>query len=325
MPARPSWPGVEALESRQLYAAAPSAAAVPLAAAVPQATQIVGTPRVTKVTPLAGATSVQVDSAIACDVSVPNGGIDATTLTSTTVFLKRTADGLLIPAVLNTSGGGDAIVLKPENPLETSTSYTFTVTSGVKDLAGVAFTPFTSTLTTSATGIDPNVKYRFEQVDLPNTHGQQFSAVYARDNYLYAGTLTGMLYRFPINADGTLGDPLIVDTVIKHAGGPQFITGITVSPQSTPTNHILWISRTGTSGLQVGDAEGADWTGAISVITGAKMDTMVDEVVHLPRSVRDHLTNQLSFGPDKKLYFGQASNSAMGAPDVTWGNRAEHL
>ena len=40
-------------------------------------------------------------------------GIDATTLTTTTVKLYRTSDRAPVTAVLNTSGGGDAIVLTP--------------------------------------------------------------------------------------------------------------------------------------------------------------------------------------------------------------------
>ena len=48
-------------------------------------------------------------------------------------------------------------------------------------------------------------------------------------------------------------------------------------------------------------------------------------VVHLPRSVRDHLTNQPSFGPDGALYIPQPSNNAFGAPDAAWGERPERL
>jgi len=46
-------------------------------------------------------------------------------------------------------------------------------------------------------------------------------------------------------------------------------------------------------------------------------------VINLPRSVRDHMTNQPCFGPDGALYFPQGSNSASGAPDKDWGFRPE--
>ena len=47
-------------------------------------------------------------------------------------------------------------------------------------------------------------------------------------------------------------------------------------------------------------------------------------------SVADHSTEQPIFGPGpiaghNYLYFAQASSSAYGAPDSTWGNRPEHL
>ena len=45
----------------------------------------------------------------------------------------------------------------------------------------------------------------------------------------------------------------------------------------------------------------------------------------LPRGWKDHLNNQIVFGPDSGLYFCQAGNTAMGAPDHKWGFRAESL
>ena len=41
-----------------------------------------------------------------------------------------------------------------------------------------------------------------------------------------------------------------------------------------------------------------------------------------PRSVKDHETNSLAFGPDGALYLTQGANNAMGAADSTWGNRS---
>ena len=38
--------------------------------------------------------------------------------------------------------------------------------------------------------------------------------------------------------------------------------------------------------------------------------------------MRDHLTNQIKFGPDGALYFSQPSMNAMGAPDTAWGEGA---
>ena len=65
---------------------------------------------------------------------------------------------------------------------------------------------------------------------------------------------------------------------------------------------------------------------ARSAVSAARISTTYrDAVVSLPRSVRDHMTNQMAFGPDGKLYFSQGAISAMGAPDNAWALRSEHL
>src|SRR2546430_5735565 len=49
---------------------------------------------------------------------------------SQTVKLYRTSDRAPVDAVLNTSGGGDAIVLTPTDTLAPGETYTFEITSG---------------------------------------------------------------------------------------------------------------------------------------------------------------------------------------------------
>ncbi|NJO03776.1 MAG: hypothetical protein HC880_20810, partial [Bacteroidia bacterium] len=67
--------------------------------------------------------------------------------------------------------------------------------------------------------------------------------------------------------------------------------------------------------------------GKISRLTGADLQTENLIVTDLPRSLRDHLTNSITFKPGENnvLYFNQGSNSAGGAPDAAWGNRPEQL
>ncbi len=67
-----------------------------------------------------------------------------------------------------------------------------------------------------------------------------------------------------------------------------------------------------------------DLTGKLSRIGGKNLATVHTVISGLPRSIRDHVTNQPVFGPDGALYFPQPSNSAYGAPDDVWGNRPEH-
>ncbi len=70
---------------------------------------------------------------------------------------------------------------------------------------------------------------------------------------------------------------------------------------------------------------GPNWSGKISRLSGDDLSSITDYVTGLPRSVRDHETNSLAFGPDGALYVNQGSQSAMGAPDNAWGDRSEEL
>jgi hypothetical protein len=159
--------------------------------------------------------------------------------------------------------------------------------------------------------------------------GAQYTSVTkGPDGRLYAATLDGHLYRYPINADGTLGTPTVIDTVRNHAtaaglpGAPnRTVIGLAFDPASTAAAPILWISD---NYEFAGTYDVPDWSSKIARLSGADLGAYAEVVTNLPRSVKDHETNSLAFGPDGALYFTQGANTAMGAPDSAWGNRAEH-
>jgi glucose/arabinose dehydrogenase len=68
-----------------------------------------------------------------------------------------------------------------------------------------------------------------------------------------------------------------------------------------------------------------DFTSKLSRLSGPNLEKYQDFVVGLPRAYRDHLSNQLDFGPDGAIYFQQGSNTSTGAPDKKWGMRYERL
>jgi glucose/arabinose dehydrogenase len=103
-------------------------------------------------------------------------------------------------------------------------------------------------------------------------------------------------------------------------GEPRLITGICFDPAAPVDHPVLWVSH---GQLAYQDAE--DFTGKVSRLSGTDLDTFQDMIFGLPRASRDHLNNQLAFGPDGAHYLCQASNSAMGAPDPAWGMRPEHM
>ena len=284
---------------------------------------VVTRPTVTATRPADGTHDVPRDGFVAADVRLPSPGhgIDPATLNAASVRLYRTGDGQPVAANLNTSGGGDAIVLQPTGLLDAGTSYTFEVTDALRDTGGAPFVPFSMTFVTGTAVTPTDSRIAFEKVGLPTATGFQYTGLtVGPDGRLYAGTNTGLVHRFAINADGTLSAPQVINSVRNANGGARLVTGVRFDPASTADNLVLWVSH-GESVL-----EGAtDWTGKISRLSGANLEVYQDYVVNLPRSVRDHLTNQIDFGPDGALYVSQGSNTAMGAPDNAWGLRPERL
>jgi glucose/arabinose dehydrogenase len=280
-------------------------------------------PGVRTSTPANGATGVSPTGSVVEDLVLPDGGVDQATLTPTTVTLTRVSDGAAVPAHAITSGGGDVVNLSPTAALAPSTAYRFSLTAGVKDVRGRAFTPYSIVFTTGAGG-GPGGPAAFDQVVGVATGASFTTVVKGPDNRLYAGTLDGRIFRFPINADGTLGTATINTAVRDNAaalglpGAPaRTVIGMAFDPAGN-----LWV----TDNYEfVGALNVPDWSGRIGRLSGTNLGTYTPVVVNLPRSVKDHETNSLAFGPDGALYVSQGANNAMGAADPTWGNRPEQL
>ncbi|MBG0568847.1 Ig-like domain-containing protein [Actinoplanes aureus] len=285
-------------------------------------------PSVRASTPANGATGVSTTTSVVEDLVLPNGGVAASSLTASTVTLTRLSDGAAVPATTITSGGGDVVNLSPTAALAANTAYRFTLTTGVKDVTGKAFAPFSIVFTTGSGG-GTGGPIAFDKTVGVATGAAFTTVVKGPDGRLYAGTLDGRIFRFPINADGTLGTATIISTVRDNAtalglpGAPaRTVIGMAFDPASTAAAPILWV----TDNYQyVGPLNVPDWSGRIGRLTGADLGTYTQVVVNLPRSVKDHETNSLAFGPDGALYLSQGANNAMGAPDSTWGNRPERL
>ena len=290
-------------------------------------TQVPDSPAVRTSTPANLATGVPPTASVVEDLVLPNGGVSAASLTSSSVTLTRLSDGAAVPATVITSGGGDVINLSPTAPLAANTSYRFSVTSAVTDVTGRPFAPYSMVFTTGTGGTGgPG---GFDKTVGVATGASFTSVVKGPDGRLYAGTLSGTIYRFPINADGTLGTATQINSVRANAtalglpGAPaRSIIGMAFDPASTPTAPILWVTD---NYEYVGPLDVPDWSGRIGRLAGTDLGTYTPVVVDLPRSVKDHETNSLAFGPDGAVYLTQGANNAMGAADATWGNRPEHL
>ena len=156
------------------------------------------------------------------------------------------------------------------------------------------------------------VAFTQERLDI----SEQFytSLTISPDNRLYAATLFGQIYHWQIEDDGTLTDERVIDLYDE-----RIIIGLLFDDESTPDNPVLWITHN--FGV-LHDAP--NFTGALDRLTVT--DYLSEDeswskqpiLVGLPRSVRDHLSNSLAFGPDGALYLIQGSLSAMGDRDAGW-------
>jgi hypothetical protein len=237
------------------------------------------------------------------------------------VSLVDGATGAVVPAVINTTGAGDAIILTPKAALTPYTHYTFTITSSVSDSNGDPMTKYSSSFTTGAASPPADTAVAFKHVALPTSDGVAFTDVkVGPDHMVYASSEDGRIFRFPINADGTLGTPQIITSLQQANGGPRLISGFAFDPSCTADNVILWVSNGDYAFNNV-----PNFTGKLTRMSGPDLQTVQDVLVGLPRSARDHLNEQPAFGPDGALYFCSASNSSMGAADTAWGNRPEDL
>ena len=279
-------------------------------------------PRVSSVAPGGDEVNVVRDLSITTELVLPNGAINPNTVNNTTVTLKDNITGALVPASVNTSGGGDVLVLTPSATLAANTMYRFEITDGVKDIAGNSFLYFRSLFKTgtavSGTGIEG---VAFTQEDTVAT-GQMFtSTTVGPDNKLYAATLNGYIMRYNIAADGTLSSPQTIETVrTLNAGQDRTIIGLTFDPASTASNLILWVTD---NYVYSGSNDVPDWSSKVDRLTGPNLATGQVVLTNLPRSAHDHEANSIAFGPDGALYFPMGSNTGMGYPDVAWGNRPE--
>ena len=284
-------------------------------------------PRVTLTRPAADAERVVPVTGIVAEITIPtSAGVDPSTLAAG-VTVVRERDGQTVPALANTTGAGDAIIIKPLHLLDPGERYTFNVTEQLKDTSGASFVPYSMSFRVATDFKLETFPAAFKKVKLDvSLDRNSFTALaLGPDGSLYAGTFAGMIMRYKINADGTLTALPPIATVLKANHGPRLVTGIQFDPKSTAAAPVLWVSH----GQFVAPndknlIEGADdWTGKISRISGSDLSKYQDVVVNLPRAWKDHLNFQLRFGPDGAIYFDQGSHTSNGAPDRKWGFRPE--
>ncbi len=288
---------------------------------VPGYWQRMSGPEVVGTTPMDGDAGIAVDAPLIVNLRNPNGMLNPATITPASLVLIRTCDQTPTPVKAKVDNDGARMVVTPDAPLRPKTQYTLLLTNAIKDEFAKTLRPYEVSFTTAGKA-DPSL--RFVKVALPNARGAGFTACvmspFPGDRTLYAASDDGRIFKFPILPDGTLGPAKVYDSLIKHEGAPRILIGFCFDPASTPDDPILWVSHNWGTFTNV-----PDFSGKISRISGHDLENVQDVVIHLPRSVKDHMNNQPSIGPDGALYWCQPSNSAYGDPDPIWGMRENHL
>lgn len=282
-------------------------------------------PSVISSEPADGATNVPLTVAISADINT-SGGVAEASLTAESVYLVNLSDDSRIPGNAGTTGGGDGITFTPSQRLAPSTRYQFNVTSGVIDLEGNAFVPYTATFTTTSNG--GGGLAAIAKVPQPTAARERHTSLtFGPDGLLYAATADGRILRYPVAADGSLGTPQTISTLVQAEGEPRLTIGLAFDPAATANNLILWVTHTvlGVFDGGVGNDVEEKWSGKLTRLSGPNLETLQDVVVGLPRSSKDHVTNSVAFNPAEPgvIYIVQGSNTAMGAPDSSWRFRPE--
>jgi hypothetical protein len=278
------------------------------------------------------------------------GGVLLESLTDGSITLYETLTGIQVSFSANTTAGFDSITITPDSKLKELTSYTLVV-DGLQDRGAngdpnSATREFQKLTTTFVTGEEREVVARqvafTETVEVNGAADGAFGysqvEISPDGQYLYVATLGGELKRFAIDqTTGALGAEQTLSLPhFSDAGGPRGIIGMVFDP-TDPS--VLWVTDNYAVPLEGRDNAVPDFSGRVSKVTigtgSGFTGTAETYVTGLPRSNGDHLTNSLEFRanpdagqagqPSHLLYLVQGSNSAMGAADSAWGNRAERL
>ena len=298
-----------------------------------------------EVRPTDGAVNVPVNGAEVVAVVTTTGGyeLDFGSVEGNAKLFEITAGGRVeVPTNPNDTGGGDAVILTPQEGLKNSTTYELVLDGILAQKSDdrslkIPFDVFRSTFTTQSEE-DTNAPANLEGVSFTPVKGSALgqgiadrfsSLVMGPDGKLYGATTGEIIKRWTVEADGTLSSLEVLDIDLQGSNHPEtgvpssdnrIIIGFTFAPEATAGNLIAYVTHSAAT-----FADAPEWDGKLTRLSGATLSEVDDVLIHLPRSTKDHLTNSVVVGPGNDLFITQGSNSAGGDPDGSWGFRAERL
>ena len=269
------------------------------------------TPTITGATPANGTTGVALNTSVSLALSEP---VLLSSVTPAHMMLTGPG-GAVVAGNYNADAAGGTASFTPSANLAVNTLYTLKVT-GLVAASGPTFGTFTSSFTTGSAP-PPLASTAFAVASTTAVPKPNVLTI-GPDGKLYVGTVSGRIYRFTRGTNGALSNGEYITPF-----GNRVVNGLAFDPVN-PTK--LWI----TSGY-AGYDNAPPMSGHLSTIIvqsgqpfSADTASATDVIVGFPRSMHDHMTNGIAFGPDGKLYIAQGANTSYGgAPDPYWGARGE--
>ena len=175
-------------------------------------------PTIVSRNPSNGATSQAINTNVTVTFSEP---MDPATINTTTISLAPTSGGSAVAATVSYDAATNTATLNPTADLAYNTSYTLTVTTGVKDVAGNALAAqSTSSFTTMQDTVAPTVTARTPTAATGVPAGTDITVTFSEA--MNASTINGTT--FTINQTSGAGSPQAVTGAISYDAATRTAT-----------------------------------------------------------------------------------------------------
>ena len=154
------------------------------------------------------------------------------------------------------------------------------------------------------------------------------SMVWGPDDHLYVSDFFGVIHAITFNPDGTISSQQDITTLQDaYGGGSRLALGITVDPDSTASDVILWVAHSEGSGSS--DDPGIAHSSTVTRLSGEGFSDVQHVITGLPRSIANHAINSIHFSPtDGALYIAMGGITGAGVPNTAateFGTRPEQF